>query len=139
MTEVEAATEQRLASVPSLDDIARDPECAGGLPVRTLAALQGRAAAVLAALAAAALAATSEAHQVRKARAGDELHLLAASEVAELLGTSKAVVYEMARRKKIGSVCASIGSRGVRFTRAQVEAFISSRSRSAAGSSSRST
>ena len=53
---MEPAIEQRLASVPTLDDIARDPGCAGGLPACTLAALQSRAAVVQAALAAEALA-----------------------------------------------------------------------------------
>jgi hypothetical protein len=62
---MEAATEQRIASVPTLDDIARDPGRAGGLPLRTLAALQSRAAVVQAALAAEALTAAVEAVQVR--------------------------------------------------------------------------
>lgn len=136
---MDPATEQRIVHLPTLDDIAADPGCVGGLPPRALAALQSQMAVVQAAIAAEALAAT-ETPQVQGSRAGDDLRLLDASEVAELLGTSKAVVYEMARRKKIGSVCASIGSRGVRFTRAHVEAFISSRSRSVAGApSSRST
>lgn len=52
---MEPATEHRMASVPSLDNVARDPGCAGGLPARTLAALQSRAAVVQAALAAEAL------------------------------------------------------------------------------------
>ena len=52
---MDPATEQRIASVPTLDDIARDPGRAGGLPPHTLAALQSRAAVVQAALAAEAL------------------------------------------------------------------------------------
>ena len=104
---MDPATEQRIVHLPTLDDIAADPGCVGGLPPRALAALQSQMAVVQAAIAAEALAAT-ETPQVQGSRAGDDLRLLDASEVAELLGTSKAVVYEMARRKKIGSVCASM-------------------------------
>ncbi len=65
-----------------------------------------------------------------------DVGLLDAADVAALLKIPKAAVYEAARRGQIGSVRASVGSRSgraVRFTRAQVEAFISSRSHSAAG------
>jgi excisionase family DNA binding protein len=66
--------------------------------------------------------------------AADDLALLSAASVAEMLGIPKAAVYEAARRKEIGSVRASVGSRSgraVRFTRRQVADFIAARSRSA--------
>ena len=62
--------------------------------------------------------------------------LLTAGAVAAQLGIPKAAVYEAARRKEIGSVRASAKSRSgkaVRFTRAQVEAFIAARSVAAKG------
>jgi len=98
---MEPATEQRIASVPSLDDIARDPGCAGGLTVRTLAALQTRAAAVQAALAAAALAAT-DAVQInglrptRPAPSGDRT--LDADEIAAELGQTRRWVFRNAKK-----------------------------------------
>ena|SRR5208282_2490152 len=68
------------------------------------------------------------------------LQLLDAREVAEICKIPVAAVYEAARRKQLGSVRASAKSRSgraVRFTRAQVEAFIADRSvaAGAAGSS----
>ncbi|MGB3549219.1 MAG: helix-turn-helix domain-containing protein [Candidatus Binatus sp.] len=71
--------------------------------------------------------------------AGDPLQILTAGDVATMLKMPKAAIYEAARRKQIGSVRASVGSRSgraVRFTRAQVEAFISSRSVASAARSS---
>jgi excisionase family DNA binding protein len=55
----------------------------------------------------------------------DDLHLLDAPRVADLLGVPTARVYELARRGEIG--CTRDG-KTVRFTRAHVGAFISSRS-----------
>jgi excisionase family DNA binding protein len=52
--------------------------------------------------------------------------LLTAEAVGAILGKPKAGVYEMARRGQIGSVR---DGRLVKFTKAQVAAFISSRSR----------
>lgn len=99
---MDPATEQRLASVPSLDDIARDPGCAGGLPARTLAALQSRAAVVLAALAAEALAAATETGvQVRASKpasAGDRDRTLNADEIATELGQTRRWVFRNARK-----------------------------------------
>ncbi len=98
MTEVEAATDQRLASVPTLDDIARDPGCAGGLSARTLAALQGRTAAVLTALAAAALAATETAQEARASRPAAGDRTLNADEIAAELGQTRRWVFRNARK-----------------------------------------
>ena len=99
---MDPATEQRLAAVPTLDDIARDPGCAGGLPARTLAALQSRAAVVLAALAAEALAAATEpGAQVRPnkpASAGDHDRTLNADEIAAELGQTRRWVFRNARK-----------------------------------------
>jgi excisionase family DNA binding protein len=68
----------------------------------------------------------------------DPQRLLRAAEVAEMLGTTTGVVYEMARRGKIGHISTGIvGSRGVRFTRQQVAAFIKSREKSALDSGAR--
>ena len=61
--------------------------------------------------------------------AAGDLQLLGAGDVAKLCKIPVARVYELARRKQIGSVC---DGRTVRFTRAQVEAFIASRSEAAA-------
>jgi predicted DNA-binding transcriptional regulator AlpA len=97
MTEVEAATEQRLASVPSLDDIARDPGCAGGLPPRTLAALQSRAAVVQAALAAEALAAAIEpGAQPATAAQEESAKMLTVDEAAAMLRRSRQWIYRQA-------------------------------------------
>src|SRR5271167_4385266 len=58
----------------------------------------------------------------------DDLQLLDAGDVAKIVGLTKGVVYEMARRGKIGSVdVGCVGSRAVRFTRQQVADFIKSR------------
>jgi len=64
--------------------------------------------------------------------AASDLQLLDAGEVAALVKIPKAAVYEAVRRGQLGSVGASAKSqdgRAVRFTRAQVEAFIASRSK----------
>ena len=61
---------------------------------------------------------------------GDGLHLLDAPGVAALLGVPKARVYELARRGKIG--CVREGE-SVKFTKAQVAAFISAGSVAAKG------
>jgi len=99
---MEPATDQRIASVlPSLDEIASDPGCAGGLTVRTLAALQTRAAAVQAALAAAALAATDTVQvnggrPTRPSPAADRT--LDADEIAAELGQTRRWVFRNAKK-----------------------------------------
>jgi excisionase family DNA binding protein len=65
------------------------------------------------------------------APAGGAPPLLTAGDVAAALGIPKAAVYEAARRKEIGSIRVSVGSRSgrsVRFSRDQVEAFKAARS-----------
>lgn len=60
--------------------------------------------------------------------------LYSAAEVAAMLSTTKAAVYEAARRGVLGSVRASAkarGGRAVRFTKAQIDEFIERRSREA--------
>jgi excisionase family DNA binding protein len=112
--------------IPTLDSILNDPAVLAGLTRDVLMARAADAGAVHAALrAAAAVAAT---HLLEDA---DDLQLLDAEEVAVLLGTKKAVVYEAARRGLIGRVSPSIGSRSVRFTRQQVADFIKSREKPA--------
>jgi len=62
---------------------------------------------------------------------GDDPQLLTAPDVAARLGMKKAAVYEAARRGEIGSVRTSAKSRSgraVRFTQAQVDAFVAARS-----------
>src|SRR5208283_2450746 len=63
-----------------------------------------------------------------------DLQLLDAGEVSALVKIPKAAVYEAVRRGQLGSVGASAKSpkgRSVRFTRAQVAAFVASRSKPA--------
>jgi excisionase family DNA binding protein len=122
---MEPATEQRIASVPSLDDIARDPGCAGGLPPRTLAALQSRAAVVQAALAAEALAATET---VQGRSHGNQpvpaMGLLTAKQMAEYLKVPESWVRSEARADRIPK--RMIG-RYVRFDASEVERALSQR------------
>ena len=89
---MDPATEQRIAEVPSLDDIARDPGCAGGLPPRTLAALQSRAAVVQAALAAEALTTATETvqGQSRGNQPVPAMGFLTAKQMAEYLKVPEA-------------------------------------------------
>ncbi len=70
----------------------------------------------------------------RGSGAAGDLQLLDAGEVAALVKIPKAAVYEAVRRGQLGSVGASAKSpkgRSVRFTRAQVAAFVASRSKPA--------
>jgi len=108
--------------IPSLDSILNDPAVLAGLAKDVLMARAADAGAVHAALRAAAAVAP-----MPLLADADDLRLLNAEEVAALLGTVKAEVYEMARRGLIGHVSTGIGSRGVRFTRRQVADFIKSR------------
>ncbi len=121
---MDPATEQRIASVPTLDDIARDPGCAGGLPPRALAALQSRAAVVQAALAAEALAAATETAQVRASKPAAAMGLLTAKQMAEYLKVPESWVRSEARADRIPK--RMIG-RYVRFDAAEVERALSQR------------
>ncbi len=121
---MQPATEQRIASVPSLDDIARDPGCAGGLPPGTLAALQSRAAVVQAALAAEALTAATETTQVRASKPAAAPGLLTAKQMAEYLKVKESWVASEARADRIPK--RMIG-RYVRFDASEVERALSQR------------
>ncbi|HEY9158929.1 helix-turn-helix domain-containing protein [Candidatus Binatus sp.] len=121
---MDPATEQRIASVPTLDDIARDPGCAGGLPPRTLAALQSRAAIVQAALAAEALAAATETAQVRASMPAPAAGLLTAKQMAEYLKVPESWVRSEARADRIPK---RMVGRYVRFDASEVERALSQR------------
>jgi excisionase family DNA binding protein len=120
---------------PTLDAIHKNPASVAGLPTQILTAMLMACNAVSTTLMAALL--TSGPVRV-ETTIDDPQHLLRAAEVAEMLGTTTGVVYEMARRGKIGHVSTGIvGGRGVRFTRQQVAAFIKSREKSALDSGAR--
>jgi excisionase family DNA binding protein len=120
---------------PTLDAIHKNPASVAGLPTQILTAMLIACNAVSTTLTNALL--TSGPVRV-ETTTDDPPRLLRAAEVAEMLGTTPGVVYEMARRGKIGHVSTGIvGSRGVRFTRQQVAAFIKSREKSALDSGAR--
>ena len=111
---------QRIASVPSLDDIARDPRRVGGLAPQTLAALQSQAAVVQAALASEALATAAGVQD--HARGNHEPvstgGLLTAREMAEYLKVPESWVRSEARADRIPK---RMVGRYVRFDPAEVD------------------
>jgi excisionase family DNA binding protein len=120
---------------PTLDAIHKNPASVIGLSTQIVTAMLMACNAVSTTLMTALL--TSAPARV-ETPTDDPQRLLKAGEVAEMLGTTASVVYEMARRGKIGHVSTGIvGSRGVRFTRQQVAAFIKSREKSALDSGAR--
>jgi excisionase family DNA binding protein len=124
-----------MMAAPTLDAIHKNPASVTGLSTQILTAMLMACNAVSTTLMTALL--TSGPVRV-ETTIDDPRRLLRAVEVAEMLGTTPGVVYEMARRGKIGHVSTGIvGSRGVRFTRQQVAAFIRSRERSALDSGAR--
>ncbi len=122
-------------TAPTLDAVHKDPASVTGLSTQILTAMLMACNAVSTTLMAALL---TSGPQRTETRIDDPQRLLRAAEVAEMLGTTTGVVYEMARRGKIGHVSTGIvGSRGVRFTRQQVAAFVKSREKSALDSGAR--
>jgi excisionase family DNA binding protein len=112
-------------TAPTLDAVHKNPASVTGLSTQILTAMLMACNAVSTTLAAALL--TSRPVLV-ETTIDDPQRLVRAVEVAEMLGTTTGVVYEMARRGKIGHISTGIvGSRGVRFTRQRVAAFIKSR------------
>jgi excisionase family DNA binding protein len=124
-----------MMTAPTLDALHKNPASVAGLSTQILTAMLMACNAVSMTLMTALLASGP----VRaETTLGDSQRLLRAAEVAEMLGTTPGVVYEMARRGKIGHISTGIvGSRGVRFTRQQVAAFIKSREKSALDSGAR--
>jgi excisionase family DNA binding protein len=124
-----------MMTAPTLDAVHKNPATVTGLSTQILTAMLMACNAVSTTLMTALLTSGS----VRaETTIDDPQRLLRAAEVAEMLGTTTGVVYEMARRGKIGHVSTGvIGSRGVRFTRQQVAAFIESREISALDSGAR--
>ena len=118
-----------MMTAPTLDAVHKNPASVAGLSTQILTAMLMACNAVSATL----MAALVTSAPVRtETTINDPERLLRAAEVAEMLGTTPGVVYEMARRGKIGHISTGIvGSRGVRFTRQQVAAFIKSREKSA--------
>jgi excisionase family DNA binding protein len=114
-----------MMTAPTLDTVHKNPASVSGLSTQILTAMLMACTAVSTTLMTALLTSGS----VRaETTIDDPQRLLRAAEVAEMLGTTTGVVYEMTRRGKIGHVGTGIvGGRGVRFTRQQVAAFIKSR------------
>ena len=123
-----------MTTAPTLDAVHKNPASVTGLPTQILTAMLMACNAVSTTLTA---LLTSGPFRV-ETTIDDPQRLLRAAEVAEMLGTTPGVVYEMARRGKIGHISTGIvGSRGVRFTRQQVATFIKSREKSALDSGAR--
>ena len=124
-----------MMTAPTLDAVHKNPASVTGLSTQILTAMLMACNAVSTTL----MTALLTSGPVRaETTIDDPQRLLRAAEVAEMLGTTTGVVYEMARRGKIGHVSTGvIGSRGVRFTRQQVAAFIESREISALDSGAR--
>jgi excisionase family DNA binding protein len=120
---MQPAIEQRIAAVPSLDEIVRDPGRAVGLPVRTIAALQGQAAAAQAALASAALVAGDIQIQ-EEGPANQTMGLLTIKQMAEFLKVKASWVASEARADRIPK---RMVGRYVRFDPAEVERALSRR------------
>jgi excisionase family DNA binding protein len=124
-----------MMTFPTLDAVHKNPACVAGLSTQILTAMLMACNAVSTTL----MTTLLTSGPVRAETTIDDAErLLRAAQVAEILGTTPGVVYEMARRGKIGHVSTGIvGSRGVRFTRQQVAAFIKSREKSALDSGAR--
>jgi predicted DNA-binding transcriptional regulator AlpA len=85
--------------VPGLDDVAHDSNCLSNLPLRTLAALSSRAAAVQAAIAAAQLSACLPAIEVAaRSTASRSDRTLNADEIAAELGQTRRWVFRHATK-----------------------------------------
>src|SRR5258708_4464443 len=125
----------RMMTAPTLDAVHRNPASVTRLSTQILTAMLMACNPFSTALMTALLTSGAERAETT---IDDPQRLLRAAEVAEMLGTTTGVVYEMARRGKIGHVSTGIvGSRGVRFTRQQVATFIKSREKSALDSGAR--
>ena len=122
-------------TAPTLDAVHKNPASVAGLSTQILTAMLMACNAVSTTLTTALLTSVP----VRaETTIDDPQRLLKANEVAEMLGTTPGVVYEMSRRGTIGHVSTGIvGSRAVRFTRQQVADFIKSREKSALDSGAR--
>lgn len=112
-------------TAPTLDAVHKNPASVAGLSTQILTAMLMACNAVSTTLTTALLT-SAQVHA--ETTIDDPQRLLKADEVAEILGTTPGVVYEMSRRGTIGHVSTGIvGSRAVRFTRQQVADFIKSR------------
>jgi len=114
-----------IMTAPTLDAVHKNPASVAGLSTQVLTAMLMVCNAVSTTLTTALL---TSAPVPAETTIDDPQRLLKANEVAEMLGTTPGVVYEMSRRGTIGHVSTGIvGSRAVRFTRQQVADFIKSR------------
>ena len=122
-------------TAPTLDAVHKNPASVAGLSTQILTVMLMACNAVSTTLATALL---TSAPVRAETTIDDPQRLLKADEVAEILGTTPGVVYEMIRRGTIGHVRTGIvGSRAVRFTRQQVADFIKSREKLALDSGAR--
>ena len=111
-------------AVPTLDDLAREPAIARGLPRAALAALLAKTAAVQSALAAELAADAGDTSAVTNfSDNGNADRLLDAKRAAQLLGVSPSYLY---RRKKLPFVVRIEGG-PVRFSAKGIERYIRSR------------
>lgn len=112
-----------MISIPSLDDLARDPSLARDLPARTLEAIVIKCAAVQSA---AAVALVEAAEHSKKDEVGDRL--LSVEEAAAKLSVSKDWVYR--RGKKLG-LAVQLGTGTLRYSNKAIEEHIDRRRSSA--------
>ena len=92
------ATEQRIAAVPSLEDIARDPRCLAALERTSLSALLVRTAVVQSALAAQLASVEARGSVSSAATPDDDDEMLRVDEAADMLRKKPQWIYRNAPR-----------------------------------------
>jgi hypothetical protein len=95
---MQPATEQRIASVPSLDDIARDPRCIAALERTSLSALLVRSAVVQSAIAAQLVSLEGYAVPARELAPDVDDQMLTVDEAAAILRRKPQWIYRNAAR-----------------------------------------
>ena len=92
------AAPQKLIAIPDLEQLARDPDCARGLPPDALATLAARCAAIQTAIATAQLAAVETVH-ARNIEPAPQDRTLNADQIAAMLGVNRRWVFRNASKK----------------------------------------